>query len=1033
MMNNKVLSLAAALLAFSLPARTAENLIFNSGFELGNAGCYLQKILQPDTNPQLLYEGPVSDSSAFVSGGKSLRIPNRFAEKCTLYFKEFKLKPGTKYTFSASMKSSVPNLKVGVSIISATSDTKYGWDTIGGNFEIGKEWSRQTFSFKTQSPWPNEWYTLRIGIGAAVNASAGDLWLDDVQLSEGAPCAYKSAAELEAAALTERQFYITSGQGGEPKAFLRVCNNGKQRTDAKLQVSVIEDVNNIKVFSKDFEVSLDPGETKEISFEPPFRFGVFRLETASIAEGKSFATAPSFVGIAGKYDRKPIDINKDFCVGLNLDNPGYYQAGDCGGMYKKPGFRCDLAVDGGDIQLLADMGCRLIRDWATGKEIFRWCNIEPEEGKFDFRKIDRILEIYKTRGIVLMPVLGHTDFMVFNQKLDITKTPKWPAWLMPKCVKVEKSGDWKVTAYLPPMELWRRYIKNVVEHCKGQIEFYEITNEPNGWLAPETYVEYLKAANEEIKKADPSAKTIGFCSTGDLGGNMEGFLGTCYKLGGLKYADIVSFHPYDAPTLAFRKPADQQLDEAKRLIKQYGDGRDIPLWNTEIYYLRETFFGNNGINGVDVVESEKHAPYHVAWRFLTDQGEGVAQECFLIGDPIFKSSYSPHFDTGGMSLRSISGDFVVFNALARHFEGAKPVSKIRWGCDTICYIYERNGKQLAAFWTYGDMKDLKVKLNTDGSAIQAFDLYGNKLPFPENGVFKLEHSPLYLETKEASRGRDAKSFTDMLKNGVAAAKYPVKVGTVSRLVPRNGGWALVISFRNCSGRELSGKLGVQGDALVGLEGVNFNLPADGEISLPVQVKLKDAPMGKVVAKFAVDNKLWELPLTVAPQGKVLLLEERTQAGPASIKASSDGKTLKLSFDVKDSTPSGFTAGRAPWEQDCVELFIDTDPIRGDMKHPDAYNDNIARLFILPYAPERQRLVIWPCKLDLSAARVLVSKKADGYTAALELPLAAFSGNCIGFEAQFDDADTVKRLKSTNWNSGGDAFKNRFSFGFIQLR
>ena len=1024
-MNYRTASICTALVLAAIHCQGGENLLFNSGFELGDAGTSLTKVLQPDTNQALLFDDAVIDTSTHVSGDKSLRIPNRFAERCELFFKEFKLKPGVEYTFSFSVKSGIPKRDVSFVIRSWMFNNDYmpqgSVDGTSASFIADENWSRKSYTFETKSTWTNEWYFLAFNFGKEKDSPAGDLWLDDMQLVEGKSPKYSQTDRIEATVITERPYCIVDGKEAKIKARLLVHNGESRKTELKLQVNAIDEDTGAKTISKEFILSLDPGAAKDIPFELAInRLGTFRLEPQLLDTGKQFVSQPGFTAVIGKYERKPIDIEKDFCVGLNTEMANYLMPPYDERRVTKSGYACSVGSSDTFAKMLADMGCRLVRDWGS-PDAFRWRYCEPEEGKFDFSRVDSTLEIYNRHGIAVMPVIASIDFVESPNK------PKWPDWLKKKCVKMEKCGVNMKTINLPPIELWKRYLRNLASHCKGKVKFYEIGNELNDCMNPDKYVEYLKAADQAIKEGDPDARTVGFCATGDLSCKPEIFLENCLKLGGAEYADIASFHPYDATSLASRNSADKQLDRFKILLKQYVKNKKLPLWNTELLYLR----GDDR----NYLESQKHSPYHVAWRFLTDMGEGVSQACFLGNFQIYKETLTSHTPVSYTSnlprLKDASGDFAVLSALARNFEGAKPVDKIIWGNDSICYVYKRDGRMIAAFWHYGGMKDLELKLVIRPSDVKLFDLFGNEIPFPEDGVLKLSAKPFYLEAKEGSM-LNSGEIVDVMKKGVVSAECPVAAGVLARLVPQNGDWYLAVSFRNCAGRELSGKLGVQGEGIVGLETAPFKIPAAGEISLPVKVKLKDCKPGKVVAKFVIDNRVWTLPLNVEPSGKVLVNGEQAQFGAAFLKASAKGKMLTLSFDVKDSTPSGFTAGRDPWDQDCIELFIDADPVRNDMKHPDSYNDNVARIFILPYAPEGQRLVIWPCKLDLSTASVSVSKNAEGYTAELELPRAAFSGKSIGFEAQLDDADTVKRRNSANWNSSGDAFKNRLSFGFIQL-
>ena len=101
-------------------------------------------------------------------------------------------------------------------------------------------------------------------------------------------------------------------------------------------------------------------------------------------------------------------------------------------------------------------------------------------------------------------------------------------------------------------------------------------------------------------------------------------------------------------------------------------------------------------------------------------------------------------------------NYVAYNALARHFEGAKPVETIHWANDAICYVFEKDGRPLVAFWNYGDIQKLTVTLPADPAKLSLFDVLGNPVALPEDGVIPLTASPLYLETKDASMA--AKEF-----------------------------------------------------------------------------------------------------------------------------------------------------------------------------------------------------------------------------------------------------------------------------------
>jgi hypothetical protein len=67
-------------------------------------------------------------------------------------------------------------------------------------------------------------------------------------------------------------------------------------------------------------------------------------------------------------------------------------------------------------------------------------------------------------------------------------------------------------------------------------------------------------------------------------------------------------------------------------------------------------------------------------------------------------------------------------------------------------------------------------------------------------------------------------------------------------------------------------------------------------------------------------------------------------------------------------------------------------------------------------------------------------KPDGYTVNLTIPLDALllkqpvKGKCIGFDIAVDNAEGAgKADQQLLWNSTGNAYKDRCSFGFIEFR
>ena len=189
----------------------------------------------------------------------------------------------------------------------------------------------------------------------------------------------------------------------------------------------------------------------------------------------------------------------------------------------------------------AGMDCvRCDFDW-------RWYQ-KDKDAPLDWRMCDAVVDDAAKRGITVLPILCNP-----------------PDWARPVQDHVAE---------------WRSFVRATAAHFKGRIPVYEIWNEenhPGFWKNPnaEDYVPVLRAAYEEIKAVDPSAKV----AIGGTAGLALDYLDGVYKAGGKDCFDIMNVHPYSWPN-----PPDAlagQMESLRRLMAKYGDAAK-PVWITEI-------------------------------------------------------------------------------------------------------------------------------------------------------------------------------------------------------------------------------------------------------------------------------------------------------------------------------------------------------------------------------------------------------------------------------------------------------------------
>ncbi len=1036
------------LMAFSGTVYASENLISNSDFDLGVSSYSIVKILSEKRNPEQKYEAAYIESDASDPEAHVLRVPNRFAETVRIFAREFILEANKTYTLSFRAKAEKDKSLLNASITSFNNKDWGPAEKHERNFTLKKEWTDFSMQFKTPEKLPgSKYFSLRFSFADETNTQAGDLWLDKIQVIEGEPKDYKAPSGIELASAFLEQVITIPETGKTVSVSTWIANHSDKALQTELILNLVEDFSgNLPedVYGKSMEaarISLDipPHQNREIKSDIRLnKYGSFLLipELKNL-ESTAINKFPGRTSVIAPYEGRKLDLSKDFCVAVNFAGRGWIPKEFCDGYFaRQDGIWSGYFGADETMKLYKQMGVRLFRDWDYGWPVMRIKDVESAEGVFDFSRADATINAALANGIQVMPVLGSTDFEMVKGK------SKLPEWLRAKSQIIENSGSMKHSVEIPPLEVWRAYVRAVAEHFKGRIKFYEIINEPNLYLSPEIYVKLLKAAQEEIRAADSSAKIVGFCITGDMGVDMSDFTEECCKLGALNYIDILSFHPYEAPHLGSPNPADRKIAELRAKIARYMPA-GITLWNSELYYLKGTGDG---------MSREATQPQDLAQRFLTDLGEGIGQSTSICAGALFRNPSIPRASQSpyGKSY-SCPNNFTIYNSLARIFEGSKPFAKIKWDADCICYIYERDGRPTAAFWRYGQIPaEIQFK-SSESSKLQLYDLYGNKIAFPEQ-TLGLDSKPFYLAPKENS-GLSTAEFTELMRKIEIKMPAPLKIED-ARLLYSPEAVKCILTVRNLSVNETaSGMISVQGKGLKSTAMELFSIAPDSTLVIEdIKVRL-DAPVpAEITASVKLGNKNWDSKTvlnsavqycsvgTQESSAIPLLVNGRDASHhKASFKASYDEQFLYIKTDVEDSTPSGEANGRHYWHQDCVEIFLDTRP--ANKASFNSYRNEVLRIFALPYSQAGGFVDVWEAdasKTLSSGLKSSFSYRQNGYSVVLSIPLKALNlnlplkGQRIGFDIAVDDADGTS-CPQLLWSSSGDAYMNRLSFGIISFK
>ncbi|MEE1741257.1 glycosyl hydrolase [Streptomyces sp. BE147] len=224
-----------------------------------------------------------------------------------------------------------------------------------------------------------------------------------------------------------------------------------------------------------------------------------------------------------------------------------------------------------------------------------------------------------------------------------------------------------------------KYAGKVAEQAGGRIESLEVWNEYYGGFSSgvcsqsaKCYAKLLAAAHPAVKAADPKITVVGASS---FKVPLDWFE-ELFSLGALKHMDAVSIHPYRAPGA----PEGVDLDIAglKRLMREYNDGRELPIWITEQGW---TSADRNGI-GV----SEQTQAQSTARALLEAKAAGVARYYWydLINDGNGPSNGEHNFGLLRASGPEATGlnpkpSYLAYATTARELTGSAFTGRLRTG------------------------------------------------------------------------------------------------------------------------------------------------------------------------------------------------------------------------------------------------------------------------------------------------------------------------------------------------------------------
>lgn len=303
-----------------------------------------------------------------------------------------------------------------------------------------------------------------------------------------------------------------------------------------------------------------------------------------------------------------------------------------------------------------------------------WAQMNPAPGKYNFAALDNFIAINQARGIQMIYTFG--------------RTPRWAS------SKPDAPGAYAPGQCGPPtkMAAWDNYVRAIVTHAAGRIQYWELWNEPNDQdfycgSIPEM-VGMAGHAAKIIKSIDPAARIL---SPAVTGGSGPAWLRSFLAENGKVSADIIAFHGY-----ASARPEDilKVVARYRAVMKEDGVAAK-PLWDTEANW------GGAGLKGVP--GSAGQAAF-VAEYYLLQWSAGVRRFIWYAydGKPQWGQLWNP--------ITGISAGGRAYAQVRRWMAGARMTVPCALNSDKVwvCPLSRSGGRSAEAVWSSGGDIRLRV-------------------------------------------------------------------------------------------------------------------------------------------------------------------------------------------------------------------------------------------------------------------------------------------------------------------------------------
>jgi N-acetylglucosaminyldiphosphoundecaprenol N-acetyl-beta-D-mannosaminyltransferase len=676
------------------------NLIENGSFEAGldrwgvslseNSSSYEMLICASDIQPAIVTDVKVPDKRSL-----QLTIPEHATVTLTSGY--FSVPHTGEYVLSCYLRANVLNpLHVSLGI----SPYYFGNDNYASqDFSVGRGWKKYLIKSRLDAS-KNMQYFVKIA-----SDNPGILWVDNVELSQKDTANFVPAKNAEVG--FERRESSVFSSKEEIGLLLDIYAYKSEK--AKLQVS-----------------STDFWGSRSVLYDQPLNLKAGEFRRVKIVHS-SLKTGYYLVKAELRTMEKAGDIAETAIGIIPIIQPGE--------IIKSP-FGGHVFFNKDRLQEASLLGIQWLRMHPPSGT--KWFIVEKGKNKFIYP--DKEIKLAKDMGFA---ILGSLD-----------TTPRW-ASSAPANLKDEWSNGYR--SFMPKnIKDWKRYVSNTVLHYKDIIDYWEIWNEPDSEFfhnlggnsqRAKDYVLLLKAGYVAAKSANPHCVIVGGVGCRQP---FDQWLEAIAREGALDYLDIVSFHGYLSDENAFgdESAVRKSVRAIKEVIRKYGKGRMIPVWDTEsgVMFIQSSYtnikevFPEFPMNGRD-------GPGYVVRRMVDLLTSGVEKWFYY---SLISSNRSDRKECMGFfdwdnTPRPLAVAYAVMVSLIgdKHFIREMVLNK-----KVYCAEFKGNNEQrLKVLWTKNKEKTVDIDVG-DASLVKVIDIMGNevkKIAIGKNRIkILLSKNPVYV-------------------------------------------------------------------------------------------------------------------------------------------------------------------------------------------------------------------------------------------------------------------------------------------------